>query len=243
MALEPDTKGRSIRWPAWLRAAVSVVLVLHFGLISLVYFSNNSLSRMPVADNALIKMQPYLVGLGWYTELLPMSIVGSESFDRPVQIDYRTDRSGRTWTAWIDSANSDARWRRLSQLAGALASNEDEEGFGLIALSLVQRARAQGLEIDQIRFTAQDSTGKGNGTLYQATVIPMANGELTLVPSIDSTRTVPVTKVPVTKVPVTKAPVTKAPVTKAQTSSNNPAGASNPGTGDSAESGAMRGTN
>jgi hypothetical protein len=43
------------------------------------------------------------------------------------------------------------------------------------------------------------------------------------VPSMDSTRTVPVTKV--------------------QTSSNNPAGASNTGTRDSAESGAMRGTN
>jgi hypothetical protein len=223
MALEPDTNGRTIRWPAWLRAAVSLALVLHFGLISLVYFSNNSLSRMPIADNVLIKMQPYLVGLGWYTELLPMSIVGSESFDRPVQIDYRSDRSSRTWTAWIDSASSDARWRRLSQLAGALASNEDEEGFGLIALSLVQRARAQGLEIDQIRFTSKDSTGKGNGMLYQATVIPLTNGELTLVPSMDSTRTVP--------------------VRRAQTSSSNPAGASNPGTRDSAESGAMRGTN
>lgn len=223
MALEPDTNGRTIRWPAWLRAAVSLALVLHFGLISLVYFSNNSLSRMPIADHLLIKMQPYLVGLGWYTELLPMSIVGSESFDRPVQIDYRSDRSSRTWTAWIDSASSDARWRRLSQLAGALASNEDEEGFGLIALSLVQRARAQGLEIDQIRFTAKDSMGKGNGMLYQATVIPLANGELTLVPSMDSTRTVP--------------------VRRAQTSSSNPTGASNPGTRDSAESGAMRGTN
>ena len=233
MALEPDTQGRTLRWPVWLRGAVSLVLVLHFGLISLVYFSNNSLSRMPIADNVLIKMQPYLVGLGWYTELLPMSIVGSESFDRPVQIDYRSDRSSRTWTAWIDSASSDARWRRLSQLAGALASNEDEEGFGLIALSLVQRARAQGLEIDQIRFTAKESTGKGNGMLYQATVIPLANGELTLVPSMDSTRTVPVSKVPVTKAPVTRVP----------TSSNNPAGASNPGTRDSAESGAMRGTN
>ena len=228
MALEPDTKGRTIRWPAWLRAAVSVLLVLHFGLISLVYFSNNSLSRMPIADNVLIRMQPYLVGLGWYTELLPMSIVGSESFDRPVQIDYRTDRNSRTWTAWIDSASSDARWRRLSQLAGALASNEDEEGFGLIALSLVTKAKAQGLEIDQIRFTAKDSTVKGNGLLYQATVIPLSNGELTLVPSIDSTRTVP---------------VTKTSITKAQASSNNPAGASNPATRDSVESGAMRGTN
>jgi hypothetical protein len=84
------------------------------------------------------------------------------------------------------------------------------------------------MEIDQIRFMAKDSTGKGNGMLYQATVIPLANGELTLVPSMDSTRTVPVTKVPVTKAP---------------TSSNNPAGASNTGTRDSAESGAMRGTN
>jgi hypothetical protein len=183
---------------------------------------------MPIADNVLIRMQPYLVGLGWYTELLPMSIVGSESFDRPVQIDYRTDRNSRTWTAWIDSASSDARWRRLSQLAGALASNEDEEGFGLIALSLVKRAKAQGLEIDQIRFTAKDSTVKGNGLLYQATVIPLSNGELTLVPSIDSTRTVP---------------VTKTSITKAQASSNNPAGASNPATRDSVESGAMRGTN
>lgn len=228
MALEPDTQGRTLRWPAWLRGAVSLVLVLHFGLISLVYFSNNSLSRMPIADDVLIKTQPYLVGFGWYTELLPMSIVGSESFDRPVQIDYRTDRGSRTWTAWIDSSNTDARWRRLSQLAGALASNEDEEGFGLIALSLVQRARAQGLEIDQIRFMAQDSTGKGNGMLYGATVVPLANGELTLVPSMDSTRTVPVRKVP---------------VTKDQTSSNKPVGAGNPGTSVSAESGAMRGTN
>ena len=64
MATEQDTSGRTIRWPAWLRAAVSLALVLHFGLISLVYFSNNSLSRMPIADNLLIKIQPYLVGLG-----------------------------------------------------------------------------------------------------------------------------------------------------------------------------------
>jgi len=58
MALEQDTNGRTIGWPAWLRAAVSVVLVLHFGLISLVYVSNNSLSRMPLADTVLIQMQP-----------------------------------------------------------------------------------------------------------------------------------------------------------------------------------------
>ena len=101
MALEPDTKGRTIRWPAWLRAAVSVVLVLHFGLISLVYFSNNSLSRMPIADNALIKMQPYLVGLGWYTELLPHRSQRPDvdcldrlgQFGRPLETSFATCRS------------------------------------------------------------------------------------------------------------------------------------------------------
>ena len=194
MAIEPNTNRRPYPWPAWLRLGVSTLLVIHFGLISLVYFSNNSLSRMPIADVLLQKAQPYLIALGWYTELVPMSIVGSESFDRPVQIDYRTDRKSRSWTAWIDSVDSDARWRRLSQLAGALASNEDEEGFGRIALSLVQRAKLQGLQIDQIRFTATDATGKGNGMLFQATVVALRNGELTLVSSIDATRTVPVTK-------------------------------------------------
>lgn len=233
MGFAQEPKSRIRRWPAWLRTGVSIVLVLHFGLISLVYFSNNSLSRMPIADNILIKAQPYLIGFGWYTELLPMSVVGSESFDRPVQIEYRTDRQSRTWTAWIDSSSSDARWRRLSQLAGALASNEDEEGFGLIALSLVQRAKSQGLEIDQIRFTVKgstsrdtmgkESTGMGNGMLYQATVVSLANGELTLVPSIDSTRTVPVTKV--------------------QTASTHRIIPSLPDTGYSPDLGDLRGTN
>jgi hypothetical protein len=79
--------------------------------------------------------------------------------------------------------------------------------------------------------------------LYQATVIPLENGELTLVPSMDSTRTVPATKAPATKVPVAKVPVAKVPVAKVQTSSNNPTGASNPGNRDSAEPGALRGKN
>ncbi|MFY7891958.1 MAG: hypothetical protein ACOVOJ_04680 [Pirellula sp.] len=182
-------------WPAWVKFIVSLVLILHFSLIALVYFSNNSLSRMSLADRVLEKFHPYLIGFGWYTELLPMSIIGSEAYDKPVTIDYRLERTSKTWNSWIDSTTSDLRWKRLAQLAGALAVNDDDEGMGQIALSLVRRARAEGLEFEQIRFTAKEADSEKNVLLYQATIIPLSSGELTLVPELDSTRTVPVSQV------------------------------------------------
>ena len=180
--------------PTWIKLIVSMVLILHFSLISLVYFSNNSLHRMPLADQIIEKFHPYLIGLGWYTELLPMSVIGSEAYEKPVTIDYRLERTSKTWNSWIDSSTSDVRWKRLAQLAGALAINDDDEGLGQIALSLVRRARAQGLEFDQIRFTAIEPGSSQNVLLYQATIIPLASGELTLVPELESTRTVPVSQ-------------------------------------------------
>jgi hypothetical protein len=181
-------------WSGWAKLIISLVLILHFFLIALVYFSNNSLSRMPLADRIIEKFHPYLIGLGWYTELLPMSVIGSEAYEKPVTIDYRLERTSKTWNSWIDSTTSDVRWKRLAQLAGALAVNDDDEGLGQIALSLVRRARAQGLEFDQIRFTAIEPGSQQNTLLYQATIVPLSSGELTLVPELESTQTVPVSQ-------------------------------------------------
>lgn len=185
--------GPAKPWPTWIRVLVSSLLAVHFGLIALTYFSNNSTLRMPIADRMLQLSHPYLIGFGWYTELLPMSLVGSESYDKPIQIEYRTDKNSRTWTNWIETTTSNARWRRLCQLAGALAVNENEDGLGEIALSLVEHARTNGLEIEQIRLTTQADDAQGKSLLYQATIIPLESGETTLVPQLESTRTVPVT--------------------------------------------------
>lgn len=149
---------------------------------------------MPLADQIIERFHPYLIGLGWYTELLPMSVIGSEAYEKPVTFDYRLERTSKTWNSWIDSSTSDVRWKRLAQLAGALAINDDDEGLGQIALSLVRRARDQGLEFDQIRFTAIEPGSSQNVLLYQATIIPLSSGELTLVPELESTRTVPVSQ-------------------------------------------------
>jgi hypothetical protein len=132
--------------------------------------------------------------MGWYTELLPMSLVGHETYDKQIGIDYRLDRTSPTWTSWIDSTTSDRRWKRLGQLSGALAVNEDEEGLGLIALSLIKKARSEGLNIAQIRYTARDPETQSNLLLYQAVVVRLANGELTLVPELEPTRTVPISQ-------------------------------------------------
>lgn len=186
-------RGKSAKcWPTWLKILVSLGLMAHFSLIGLVYFSNNSMHRMPWADDLLQKSQPYLIGMGWYTELLPMSLIGYEIYDKSIGIDYKLDRNSRTWTSLVESAESDLRWRRLCQILGAFALNEDEEGIGQIALSIAKRARQEGIQIDQLRITTQDAESQANVLLYQAWLVPLKDGDLTLVPELEPTRTVPV---------------------------------------------------
>jgi len=149
------------------------------------------MQRMPIADQLLQRAHPYLIGFGWYTELLPMSIIGSESYDKPIEIEYRTDKNSRTWTTWIETSSSNARWKRLGQVAGALSVIEDDEGLGQIALSLVNHANHEGLNFEQIRFTTQGEDNQNKVLLYQATIIELPSGETTLIPQLESTRTVP----------------------------------------------------
>jgi hypothetical protein len=92
----------------------------------------------------------------------------------------------------VESVDSNSRWRRICQILGAFAINEDEEGIGQIALSIAKRARQEGIQIDQLRITTQDAESQGNVLLYQAWLVPLEDGDLTLVPELEPTRTVPV---------------------------------------------------
>lgn len=185
-----------------LKLVLSLFLLFHFFVIGLIYFSNNSLRRMPWADGALQAIQAYTIPLGWYTELAPMSLIGSETYDRPVEVSIKSDRESRVWNRWEGSVRGgagkgDARWRRLMQVAGALAVNGDEEGIGLLALSLVEKGKAEGMDIEAIRLIGKE-TASADGqvlepeTLFEATVVELEDGETTLVPAMEPTRTVPV---------------------------------------------------
>jgi hypothetical protein len=194
-----ETHPRAL--PGFGKLVVSIVLILHFFLIGLVYFSNNSLKRMPWADDLLQQTQLYTIPLGWYTELAPMSLIGSEMYERPVEVSIKSDAQSQVWKEWSGPGRGDARWRRLMQVAGALAINGDEEGLALLGLSLVKQGRRSGMEIERIRLVGKGAGAGGAGaggaeqepeSLFEATVVALGDGEVTLVPAIEPTRTVPV---------------------------------------------------
>lgn len=180
-----------VRWSLPLRLMVSLVILFHFGALSLTYSSNNSLRRPVLADRLLIQLQPYLITMGWYSELAPVALVTDDPYDRSMKIEYTSTPSDTKWTEWLDSARADARWRRMVVLAGALVANEDTDGMGLLAHAIVARAAKDGIAMDRIRFASTDDSGVEQ-SVYEAKIIRLDGKEITLVPSIEPTRTVPV---------------------------------------------------
>lgn len=177
-------------WPAkWF---VSIALLMHFAILALSYFSNNSLQRSNMADTVLQWVQPYSIPLGWYVELAPLSFVTGESYERAMQVEFKTSQADSQWSTLVDSSDSDARWKRLVTIAGALEANDDSDGLGLIAHSIAAKATRNGIPVDQIRFAATNESGS-LVTVYQAKIIALDNEELTIVPILDPTRSVPVT--------------------------------------------------
>lgn len=161
-------------------------------MLALTYYSNNSVHRSELADRTLVRLQPYLISLGWYTELAPIALVTGEEFDHAMAIEYKTRRSDTRWKTWIDSKRSDARWRRLVSVAGALAQHEDTDGLGLIAHSLVTHAARDGISIERIRFAmTAPEVSKEPEAIYEASVIALDENDVTLIPDIEPTRSVP----------------------------------------------------
>jgi hypothetical protein len=189
-AVDRVTAGRAWSWP--VKLLVSMALLVHFAILALSYFSNNSLQRSNMADTVLQSVQPYTIPMGWYVELAPLSFVTGEAYERAMKIEFKKSQTDSQWATFVDSSDSDARWKRLVTLAGALEANEDSDGLGLIAHSIAAKATRQGTPVDQIRFAATNESGSVV-TVYQAKIIALDNKELTIVPILDPTRSVPVT--------------------------------------------------
>jgi hypothetical protein len=180
------------RWPGVARAAISLVIIAHFIVVAFNYASNNSLRRSEFADQTLVSLQPYLIPLGWYTEFAPVALATGEPFDQAMMIEYKVDRRDTNWTTWVDSRRADARWRRLVALAGALAEHDDSDALGLIAHSLVTHAMKEGKDVQRIRFAMKlPAVSNQLESVYEATVVKLSESDITLIPQIEPTRSVP----------------------------------------------------
>lgn len=187
-----ESIGGPDRWSLIARAVISVILIAHFALLALNYASNNSILRSEFADRMLVAVQPYMITLGWYTEFAPVSLATGENFDRAMTIEYKTSRRDTNWKTWVDSKRSHPRWRRLVALAGAFAEHEDSDGLGLIAVALVTHAAKEGIQIERIRFAVNATMdGETPAPVYEASVVKLTDSDITLVPKIESTRSVP----------------------------------------------------
>ncbi len=175
------------------RGVISAALIVHFALLTLNYVSNNSMLRSDFADQTLVAVQPYTITLGWYTEFAPVSLATGENFDRAMKIEYKTSRRDSKWETWINSKRAHPRWRRLVALAGAWAETEDSDGLGLIAVALVTHAAKEGIQIERIRFAlSTPPEGQQADPIYEASVVKLTESDITLVPKIEPTRSVPV---------------------------------------------------
>jgi len=181
-------------WSLTARAVISVILIAHFALLALNYVSNNSMLRSDFSDQTLVAVQPYTITLGWYTEFAPIALATGENFDRAMKIEYKTSRRDTKWETWINSKRANPRWRRLVALAGAWAETEDSDGLGLVAAALVTHAAKDGIQIQRIRFAVNPSAdGQQPDPIYEASVVKLTESDITLVPKIEPTRSVPVT--------------------------------------------------
>lgn len=194
------------RW----RWVISCLIIFHFAAIGLTYATN--WRRSVIQDNILVWLQPYLIGGCWYQEMLPIEWVSGQNKSLPIKVSIQTKKNPDEWYPVLDSrskihASSDmnpAKSRRLLRAMIELSANEETEGMLRIFKSIVVHVESTSpsespIFVDRIRLE-QPVVEKGENSdpqsdtrefaLVEASVARFENGEIGLVPKIESHRSV-----------------------------------------------------
>lgn len=164
-------------------------------------------------DRCLTFLQPYLIGLNFYPETLPVEWIDDNSPPSATRISV-SDFSENDWTTVLSTqanANSPAgsfeslglhrsNSRRLLQLLTALSKNEDEDGILRILKSVAVRLDANAVgegaslkSFDRIRLELPGPATPDGGmepVFVEAMVARFENGEMGLVPQVEPHRSV-----------------------------------------------------
>jgi hypothetical protein len=172
------------------------LIVFHFAALGLTYATNTSSRRSSLQDRLHEFLQPYLIGLNWYQEMLPIewpdTLVDSAETRIAIQSSTSDD-----WTTIISNRSThlkslsfyQQKSDRLIQLAKELIANENEDGLLRLLRSVVthlDRAQDQTVSVRKIRV---EQTGSEN-PLLEASVARFDDGEIGLIPRIDEHRQV-----------------------------------------------------
>ncbi len=190
------TSGTRVRPVAWsVRAIVSLLVVLHFFLVVTTYAAN--WRRSGVQDDALSLCQPYVIGLNWYVEMLPIEWCKSDSADSKARLSVQS-KSGTERSLLLDSTADTldrAKKRNLLRLLVSVVEAGDDDGAALLLASMIkhaQNSREQTDPIVSVRLEKLlDVTDSSYSVLYEAAVKHSEAGKVQFLPALEPQRTVP----------------------------------------------------
>lgn len=201
------SKETTLPKPIW-RWLISVCLLIHFGCILLTLSTNRR--RSNVQDSFHSLFQPYLVGLNWYQEMLPLDwISGAGTGDFFVAI--QTTESSQ-WTTLMPGPTVSIAERigiqhektlRMVQLLAEMTKSENHEGAMQILRSIishldasaeksqrVQRIRVQRKKSLESMAQVSDAESISEEVVFEVSIARFADGTFGLVPKIEVQREV-----------------------------------------------------
>ncbi len=208
LPIPPMSASSSI--PLSWRWVISCLILCHFAAVGLTYVTN--WRRSLIQDNILVWLQPYLIGGCWYQEMLPIEWVSSQNKSFPTKVSIQTKQNPNEWLPVLESRSErhassgmgPAKSRRLLRVMMELSDNEETEGILRIFNSIVVHVESTGPKespvfVDRIRLEQPSEKKDENGepqsdtsefTMVEASVARFENGEIGLIPKIESHRTV-----------------------------------------------------
>ncbi len=188
----------TLRW----QALISILLVLHLLSIGLSYATN--WRRSSIEDNAIVWIQPYLIGFNWYQEMLPIEWISENNRPGSIQLSVEYADAQDQWIPIFESEKatmSRGKNDRLLHLLSELASGGDSQGLTLVLKSIVLHLeagrKAKMPLVSKIRLAKfsdptvfSDSDNRADVVLYEASLARFASGEFGFIPKVESHRSV-----------------------------------------------------
>lgn len=177
------------------RRLVSCLIVFHFSAIGLTYSAN--WQRSAIQDRLLVLMQPYLIGLNWYQEMLPAEWISEANRSRTVRVSIQTRDAPNEWQAVLDSSRkgwSGAKTAAFLHPLVEFALSENVPGLNDLFKSMLVHLESDGNHAGKIlrirlgRASDSESEMEKESVLYEASVARFPNGEFGFIPKIESHR-------------------------------------------------------
>lgn len=182
---------------------ITTLLMMHLVFIVLTYATN--WRRSSIEDKVLVSMQPYLIGLNWYQEMLPIEGISENYKPGSVRITIENANAPNSWTSILDltsSHSAQAKIERLIHVSSELASAEDLQGLTRLLKSVVlhlEKGRSPNSPfVTRIRLekvananaTDNATTNATGEVLYEASLARFPSGEFGFIPKVESHRSV-----------------------------------------------------